>query len=51
MVRMRIVVLAGGIGGARFLLGVREFAAGRGDEVTAIVNVGDDVWMPADFEP
>jgi LPPG:FO 2-phospho-L-lactate transferase len=45
MVCMRIVVLAGGIGGARFLLGVREFAARRGDEVTAIVNVGDDVWM------
>lgn len=42
---MRIVVLAGGIGGARFLMGVREFAARRGDEVTAIVNVGDDVWM------
>ena len=42
---MRIVVLAGGIGGARFLLGVREFAAQRGDEVTAIVNVGVDVWM------
>lgn len=42
---MRIVVLAGGIGGARFLLGVREFAARQGDEVTAIVNVGDDVWM------
>jgi LPPG:FO 2-phospho-L-lactate transferase len=42
---MRIVVLAGGIGGARFLLGVRAYAAGRGDEVTAIINVGDDVWM------
>src|SRR3989440_9026642 len=36
---MRIVVLAGGIGGARFLTGVRA----TGEQVTAIVNVGDDV--------
>lgn len=42
---MRIVVLAGGIGGARFLLGVRALARETGAEVTAIVNVGDDVWM------
>ncbi|WP_203912400.1 2-phospho-L-lactate transferase [Rhizocola hellebori] len=42
---MRIVVLAGGIGGARFLLGVRAHAKTIGAEVTAIVNVGDDVWM------
>ncbi|GAA0954121.1 2-phospho-L-lactate transferase [Virgisporangium aurantiacum] len=47
---MRIVVLAGGIGGARFLVGVREVArqlAGRGTpaEVTAVVNVGDDVTL------
>jgi LPPG:FO 2-phospho-L-lactate transferase len=38
---MRIVVLAGGIGGARFLQGVRA----TGAEVTAIVNVGDDVTL------
>jgi LPPG:FO 2-phospho-L-lactate transferase len=38
---MRIVVLAGGIGGARFLAGVRA----TGAEVTAIVNVGDDVTL------
>ncbi len=38
---MRIVVLAGGIGGARFLQGVRA----SGAEVTAIVNVGDDVTL------
>jgi LPPG:FO 2-phospho-L-lactate transferase len=43
MGRMHIVVLAGGIGGARFLLGVRELAAGIGARVTAVVNVGDDV--------
>ncbi len=42
---MRIVVLAGGIGGARFLLGVRAHARAIGAEVTAIVNIGDDVWM------
>ncbi|HEU0240302.1 MAG TPA: 2-phospho-L-lactate transferase [Micromonosporaceae bacterium] len=47
---MDVVVLAGGIGGARFLLGVRAVAAARsaaGDPstVTAIVNVGDDVTM------
>jgi LPPG:FO 2-phospho-L-lactate transferase len=45
MVGMRIVVLAGGIGGARFLLGVRAHAKTINAEVTAIVNVGDDVWM------
>ncbi|MDQ2958499.1 MAG: 2-phospho-L-lactate transferase [Actinomycetota bacterium] len=44
---MRITVLAGGIGGAKFLQGVRHFAstAGRSDQVTAIVNTGDDVSM------
>ncbi len=40
---MRVAVLAGGIGGARFLRGVR--AACAGDEVTAIVNTGDDVTL------
>jgi LPPG:FO 2-phospho-L-lactate transferase len=38
---MRIVVLAGGIGGSRFLLGVRAIA----DSVTAIVNTADDVTL------
>ncbi|GGM34270.1 2-phospho-L-lactate transferase [Dactylosporangium sucinum] len=42
---MRIVVLAGGIGGARFLLGVRAVARELGAEVTAVVNVGDDVTL------
>ena len=42
---MQIVVLAGGIGGARYLLGVRELARTIDAEVTAIVNVGDDVTM------
>ncbi|MBX7269034.1 2-phospho-L-lactate transferase [Micromonospora sp. Llam7] len=40
---MRIVVLTGGIGGARFLLGVRAYARELGAEVTAVVNVGDDL--------
>ena len=42
---MRITVLAGGIGGARFLLGVRAVASQFGGEVTAVVNVGDDATM------
>ena len=42
---MRIVVLAGGIGGARFLLGVRAWAGRQRREVTAVVNVGDDVTL------
>jgi LPPG:FO 2-phospho-L-lactate transferase len=42
---MRIVVLTGGIGGARFLTGVRAHARRVGAEVTAVVNVGDDVRM------
>jgi LPPG:FO 2-phospho-L-lactate transferase len=45
---MRIVVLAGGIGGARFLLGVRAWAARQPDTtttVTAVVNIGDDITL------
>jgi LPPG:FO 2-phospho-L-lactate transferase len=42
---MRIVVLAGGIGGARFLTGVRAHARELGAEVTAVVNVGDDIQL------
>ena len=48
---MRIVVLAGGVGGARFLIGLRtwarhEEAAGRGPhELTAVINTGDDMWL------
>jgi LPPG:FO 2-phospho-L-lactate transferase len=38
---MRIVVLAGGVGGARFLQGVRAVS----DDVTAIVNTADDVTL------
>lgn len=41
--RPEIAVLVGGVGGARFLQGVRELLPQA--TVTAIVNVGDDVWM------
>ncbi|MDR2280945.1 MAG: 2-phospho-L-lactate transferase [Gordonia sp. (in: high G+C Gram-positive bacteria)] len=52
---MKVTVLVGGVGGARFLQGVRELfgvtpfpegTAQQGEHsVTAIVNVGDDAWM------
>jgi len=42
---MHIVVLAGGIGGARFLAGVRAYARDVGAEVTAVVNVADDLTL------
>jgi LPPG:FO 2-phospho-L-lactate transferase len=40
---VRITVLAGGVGGARYLRGVR--AACPSDEVIAIVNTGDDITL------
>ena len=55
---VKITVLVGGIGGARFLLGVQRLLglgqfsgplAGddteREHQLTAVVNVGDDAWM------
>nr|A3PW85.1 RecName: Full=Phosphoenolpyruvate transferase; AltName: Full=EPPG:FO PEP transferase [Mycobacterium sp. JLS] len=53
---MKVTVLVGGVGGARFLLGVQHLLGlgqfARDDardpdahEVTAVVNVGDDTWM------
>jgi LPPG:FO 2-phospho-L-lactate transferase len=44
---VRITVLAGGVGGAKFLQGVRLYATsnGRSDDITAIINTGDDVTM------
>lgn len=44
---MKVTVLSGGVGGARFLRGVRahlETVPGN-HEITAIVNVGDDMWL------
>lgn len=40
---MRIVVLAGGIGGARFLRGLRQAVPDA--EVTVIGNTGDDIHL------
>ncbi|MFF2277094.1 2-phospho-L-lactate transferase [Agromyces sp. NPDC058126] len=53
---MKITVLAGGVGGSKFVRGVREECARRwpGDEggteassaeITVVVNTGDDVWL------
>lgn len=49
---VKITVLVGGVGGARFLLGVQNllglgsFADGPSKhELTAVVNIGDDAWM------
>jgi LPPG:FO 2-phospho-L-lactate transferase len=51
---VNVTVLVGGVGGARFLTGLRELlgiAPGSDIDpdaphrITAIVNVGDDVWM------
>jgi LPPG:FO 2-phospho-L-lactate transferase len=41
---MRITVLAGGIGGARFLRGLRQLTAAAAD-ITVIGNTGDDIWV------
>ncbi|MFC1438388.1 2-phospho-L-lactate transferase [Streptacidiphilus sp. N1-10] len=40
---MRIVVLAGGIGGARFLRGLKQ--AVEGGEITVVGNTGDDIHL------
>lgn len=51
---VKVTVLVGGVGGARFLSGVQRllglgrFAAdggGQEQELTAVVNVGDDAWL------
>lgn len=50
-VDVKVTVLVGGVGGARFLLGVQhllglgQFGDNTANELTAIVNVGDDAWM------
>jgi len=44
---VKVTVLAGGVGGARFLLGLRDrLAAEPGEhQITAVVNTGDDAWV------
>jgi LPPG:FO 2-phospho-L-lactate transferase len=41
---VNVVVLAGGVGGARFMLGLKQ-AVGPDASITAIVNTGDDIWL------
>ncbi len=45
--RVKITVLAGGVGGARFLLAVRAWARLRHPDarITAVVNTADDLWL------
>ncbi|MDQ2723713.1 MAG: 2-phospho-L-lactate transferase [Actinomycetota bacterium] len=45
---MKVTVLVGGVGGARFLQGLEtllDLGEHTEHDVTALVNVGDDVWM------
>jgi LPPG:FO 2-phospho-L-lactate transferase len=55
---VKVTVLVGGVGGARFLLGVQQLLGlgqfraqqrpdteAAGHELTAIVNIGDDAWI------
>jgi LPPG:FO 2-phospho-L-lactate transferase len=55
---VKVTVLVGGVGGARFLLGVQQLLRlgqfhpdgpqGQAEvehELTAVVNIGDDAWM------
>ncbi len=41
---MNITVLVGGVGGARFLVGLKHLL-GPDHAITAVVNVGDDIWL------
>lgn len=41
---MDVTVLVGGVGGARFLEGVKA-ATSPDDTIRAVVNVGDDIWL------
>ncbi|MCU1526223.1 MAG: 2-phospho-L-lactate transferase [Microbacteriaceae bacterium] len=50
---MKITVLSGGVGGARFIRGLRhrlrqvhpDSAGGTVDSISAVVNTGDDMWL------
>jgi len=52
---VKVTVLSGGVGGARFLRGLREHLrlalpegnGGTSAAITAIVNTGDDMWLSA----
>ncbi len=47
MVSVKITVLSGGVGGARFLRGLRAHVerVEPGAELAAVVNTGDDMWL------
>ncbi|MGC5168499.1 2-phospho-L-lactate transferase [Luteimicrobium sp. DT211] len=44
---LRVTLLAGGVGGARFTRGLRDLLRRRGvpAELTVVVNTGDDMWL------
>ena len=50
---MRVAVLAGGVGGARFLRGLRQHlrqvmpddSGGTTAKISAVINTGDDLWL------
>ncbi|PJI94463.1 2-phospho-L-lactate transferase [Luteimicrobium subarcticum] len=44
---LRVTLLAGGVGGARFTRGLRDLLVRRGvdAELTVVVNTGDDLWV------
>ncbi|HMO11716.1 MAG TPA: 2-phospho-L-lactate transferase CofD family protein, partial [Actinotalea sp.] len=46
---MKVVLLAGGVGGARFTRGLRDLGIGerRDLDLTVVVNTGDDLWLDA----
>ena len=46
---MKIVLLAGGVGGARFTRGLRDLGRTEGLDLdlTVVVNTGDDLWLDA----
>ncbi|MGH3447068.1 MAG: 2-phospho-L-lactate transferase [Nocardioidaceae bacterium] len=42
---MHITVLSGGVGGARFLTGLRAVLNAAHDEITVVGNTADDIWL------
>ncbi len=41
----RVVLLAGGVGGSTFAVGLRDELRARGGELTVVCNTGDDLWL------
>lgn len=44
-VSLRVVLLAGGVGGSTFASGLRDEVRERGGELTVLCNTGDDLWL------